>query len=426
MFRNAALGIRVGRGAGLITVCALLVHAPAALAETSNKLKDVLALAGEGARQQVYFTDLGAAGSFTGERGGALVRRLGRRLIVPGVTTALGHEVAQPGSWQRATGFGLEQVDGLAVFGTPPRQAMVYVLAASPPAPAALEAAWAERGYRRIAAAGVTMWGRGEPLKMDFTRRDPADPFGGELGRSSFLFALPPLLVEAGDPAVLEAAAKGRASGGLAARADVAALLRMLDQTYADARLINALLFADTEPFHAADGITRYSAFLVADLERGDSAETALLLAFPDCARARGSSRDRAALAHGRGRPPRDRAGLDVRPAGRALRVARPRPARRGRRGTRFRQPSVHPHRLRDLPARTPAALHPAAIKHSQMAIEWDQQKADLNYRKHRVSFEEAVAALEDNLSKVLPDQIILTTKRASSRLRCLRADGCW
>jgi len=38
------------------------------------------------------------------------------------------------------------------------------------------------------------------------------------------------------------------------------------------------------------------------------------------------------------------------------------------------------------------------------MTIEWDERKADLNYRKHGVSFEEAAAALEDELSKVLPD----------------------
>ena len=38
------------------------------------------------------------------------------------------------------------------------------------------------------------------------------------------------------------------------------------------------------------------------------------------------------------------------------------------------------------------------------MRIEWDQRKADLNYRKHGVSFEEAADALEDTLSKILPD----------------------
>ena len=38
------------------------------------------------------------------------------------------------------------------------------------------------------------------------------------------------------------------------------------------------------------------------------------------------------------------------------------------------------------------------------MPLEWDQRKADLNYRKHGVSFEEAATALEDKLSKVLPD----------------------
>jgi hypothetical protein len=38
------------------------------------------------------------------------------------------------------------------------------------------------------------------------------------------------------------------------------------------------------------------------------------------------------------------------------------------------------------------------------MLVEWDQRKADLNYRKHGVSFEEAVTALEDDFSITLPD----------------------
>lgn len=38
------------------------------------------------------------------------------------------------------------------------------------------------------------------------------------------------------------------------------------------------------------------------------------------------------------------------------------------------------------------------------MLLEWDQRKADLNYRKHGISFEEAATALEEKLSKILPD----------------------
>jgi uncharacterized DUF497 family protein len=36
--------------------------------------------------------------------------------------------------------------------------------------------------------------------------------------------------------------------------------------------------------------------------------------------------------------------------------------------------------------------------------IEWDPRKADLNYRKHGVSFQEAATALEDDFSIALPD----------------------
>jgi hypothetical protein len=38
------------------------------------------------------------------------------------------------------------------------------------------------------------------------------------------------------------------------------------------------------------------------------------------------------------------------------------------------------------------------------MLFEWNERKADLNYRNHRVSFEEATTAFEDDFSKTLPD----------------------
>jgi hypothetical protein len=38
------------------------------------------------------------------------------------------------------------------------------------------------------------------------------------------------------------------------------------------------------------------------------------------------------------------------------------------------------------------------------MLVEWDARKAELNYRKHGVSFEEAATALEDGFAATLPD----------------------
>ncbi|HEV7670945.1 MAG TPA: BrnT family toxin [Thermoanaerobaculia bacterium] len=38
------------------------------------------------------------------------------------------------------------------------------------------------------------------------------------------------------------------------------------------------------------------------------------------------------------------------------------------------------------------------------MKFEWDPGKAAANFRKHRVSFEEASRAFEDNLSATFPD----------------------
>ena len=38
------------------------------------------------------------------------------------------------------------------------------------------------------------------------------------------------------------------------------------------------------------------------------------------------------------------------------------------------------------------------------MLLEWDERKAELNYRKHGVSFEEAATALDDEFAATLPD----------------------
>lgn len=38
------------------------------------------------------------------------------------------------------------------------------------------------------------------------------------------------------------------------------------------------------------------------------------------------------------------------------------------------------------------------------MRLEWDERKAELNYRKHGVSFEEAATALDDDFAATLPD----------------------
>ena len=36
--------------------------------------------------------------------------------------------------------------------------------------------------------------------------------------------------------------------------------------------------------------------------------------------------------------------------------------------------------------------------------FEWDHAKADANYRKHRVSFDEAATIFDDQLSSTIPD----------------------
>lgn len=36
--------------------------------------------------------------------------------------------------------------------------------------------------------------------------------------------------------------------------------------------------------------------------------------------------------------------------------------------------------------------------------FEWDESKSELNLRKHRISFDEAISVFSDNLSRLIPD----------------------
>ncbi len=51
--------------------------------------------------------------------------------------------------------------------------------------------------------------------------------------------------------------------------------------------------------------------------------------------------------------------------------------------------------------------------------FEWDPVKATANYRKHRVSFEEAVTAFQDPLAAVL---LLVAFSRRRGRLRLISA----
>jgi hypothetical protein len=59
------------------------------------------------------------------------------------------------------------------------------------------------------------------------------------------------------------------------------------------------------------------------------------------------------------------------------------------------------------------------------MRFEWDRKKAAANFKKHKVSFDEAVTVFYDPLSATLTIPTILLVKKGFLRSAILLADGC-
>ena len=66
------------------------------------------------------------------------------------------------------------------------------------------------------------------------------------------------------------------------------------------------------------------------------------------------------------------------------------------------------------------------------MIYEWDPEKAEVNFRKHAVSFEEAATVFRDPLAVTYPDpdhsdeeerEITMPTRRSYSTHQCPRGD---
>jgi hypothetical protein len=273
-------------------VCAALAAATfayvgpsAAGAATGDELRAFLAFVpatpAPPRRISVDYFDLRVAAAITVKRGLEALTPMGRRANIP----YFGHMLGRAAAWKRTAGFMLEEIDALGTAGFPPDTVHFFRLA-----PAvrleALTAVWRARGFRETPSAAAPIWGRGEPRKMDVSKVDADDPFGGALGRSSFILPALPFLAEAFAPEPLIAAKQAQAAGGLAARPDVAALLAALDR--GGGSLLQAMLLPEPADSMTADHAPiAYSALLFADVEYSDHAEAQLLLAFADCAAAR-------------------------------------------------------------------------------------------------------------------------------------------
>jgi len=275
-FRAATLG------AVFFAVVAAL---PASRAATGDGLRAILALVPAAPEPRdagaVDYFDLAVAAAITGKRGLDGLMPIARRVHIP----YFGEMLASADAWKGKAGFALGDVDAVASAGPPPDSVRFFRLAPAVTLES-LTPTWTANGFRETPSAAAPIWGRGAPRAFDVAKVDPDDPFGGTLGRSSFLLPELPILAESFGPEPLVKARRAKAEGALAARADVAALLAALDRD--GGQLLQAMLLAEPAASMAKEGDQiAFSALLLADLDQGERTSTLILLAFGDCAAAR-------------------------------------------------------------------------------------------------------------------------------------------
>lgn len=102
-------------------------------------------------------------------------------------------------------GFSFLDIDRSLVFGTPPSMGMVLDGDFDPDR---IDAAYTAAGFEAHDFDGVTVYcgpdGCDSGTKMNLSNRNPANPFGGALGRSEPLAVLPDLLANSSDLSVVE------------------------------------------------------------------------------------------------------------------------------------------------------------------------------------------------------------------------------
>lgn len=190
-------------------------------------------------------------------------------------------------------GFEWFAIDQSLTFGSPPTQGAI--LAGDFDTDAVIEA-FTARGYQPVEIGGVTtlcpLDGCDEGMRIDFSSRDPAFLFGGQLGRRELVAPLPGLLLNSPALETMEAmiAAQGD-QPSLLDTPDYRALVKTL-YTPADAQLMQLNVFnaADIVDFAVPEGLNTnaigmlppYSLAALADYQAGDDQLVQVLLVYDD------------------------------------------------------------------------------------------------------------------------------------------------
>jgi len=189
---------------------------------------------------------------------------------------------AQIEQWPALMGFAWDDVEAtLMLARSPQRLRLVSLSDKAVPGvwPALLAAGYAEG----IIAETPALIRGDEDFAIDIEGRNPADPFGGNLGQSSRLVMFENTLVQAPDRGMLEAVlARGPA---MTDDPEIAAMLDALDDPNLGREpLVRAtfLFSAAQVPFAVSAGVPEWRIALLADISGADMDTTVLIIAYDD------------------------------------------------------------------------------------------------------------------------------------------------
>lgn len=159
----------------------------------------------------------------------------------------------EPDEWSRNAGVEISEVRYFASFGTPPHDLTIWGLESAERAEA-LMADLAEKDFEPISEAGLSNGlANGAPMHTDLAKRDPANPWRGEIGQASFVAAHGNAILHAAGPQSVASIQQSAGSPSAAGNLIVETALSGIDQGAGGARIVQAMLISPTLGLKAAD-----------------------------------------------------------------------------------------------------------------------------------------------------------------------------
>ncbi|PRH87338.1 hypothetical protein C5L14_11985 [Labrys okinawensis] len=162
---------------------------------------------------------------------------MGRRMSLGGNDTTKAFFSSAESSWQGDTGLKRDEISSFTEYGTPPRAVVLWRFT-RPDMVDPFVTGLAKRGFSQIDGT----WRNGDPLKVDFTKRNPNNPFLGPLGRASMIAPLKDGIAQSPDPGAATEAGAVSAKTSLAGLAPFEAGLDGIEKVAAQGSILQAIV----------------------------------------------------------------------------------------------------------------------------------------------------------------------------------------